>query len=81
MGRLGRFEISGFFGTVADVLAVVPFCFNEDNSDIVLESFIDGDVTVIVTFGTGKGWSELATTLKEATESSFDWGNYTLGLC
>lgn len=75
----GKFEISGIFSTKKDVMEVIPFWFNEDNSDISVCMFIDGVVTISVVFGNGKGWNNLEEDLKRETEYSCQLGDYTLG--
>lgn len=69
-----------FYGSVEDIISTLPFWFSTKNSDITVTSFIDGYVTITVCFGTGKGWDTLAETLDKATEESFAWGAYTLGI-
>ena len=73
------YTMTGLFGSVEDIISALPFCYNETNSDIAVEMFIDGEVTITVTFGTGKGWDNLEKTLSEETEKSFAWGAYTMG--
>ena len=74
-----KFEIDGKFSTKQDVLEVVPFYFNEDNSNISVCMFIDGLVTITVVFGNGKGWDTIEEDLRRETELSCQWGDYTLG--
>lgn len=73
-------EIKGYFKNKEQVVAVLPFFFTEENSNIAVESFIDGDVSIYVAFGNGKGWETLESDLARETRISQAWGNYTLGV-
>ena len=73
------YTTTGFFGSAEEIISALPFCYNENNSDIAVSMFIDGEVTVTVCFGTGKGWDTLKETLSEETEKSFAWGFFTMG--
>lgn len=72
-------KITGAFTSKDKVLASLPFFFNEDNSNIAVSAFIDGDVELSIEFGTGLGWDSLESTLAEASQLSFAWGLYSLG--
>lgn len=73
------FTTTGIFSDKTSVLEVIPFYFNEDNSDIFVTSELDGEIAITVCFGTGKGWDVLNKTLEEASNHSMAMGAYTLG--
>jgi hypothetical protein len=72
--------IKGIFPNKKQILANLAFFFNEENSDISIEPFIDGDVLITVVFGNGKGWDSIESHLAEATKLSYAWGRHTLGM-
>lgn len=70
----GEFHIEGYFNSVEDIAKVLPFCFNSTNSDLEL-SFVpwsEGELSVTVRFGTGKGWD---ITPEELKEIPIPWGS------
>ena len=73
------FKVNGIFSCAEDVLSVVPFCFNDTNSDIDVCMYIDGLVSIAVCYGTGKGWDTLDEDLQRECEYSNLWGSYTMG--
>lgn len=79
MKKFNKFETTGLFFTKEAVASVLPFFFNEENSDITVEPFIDGEISVTCEFGSGKGWDTLGQSIKEAVAISDDWGKYTMG--
>lgn len=75
------YKINGFFGSVQELLAILPFYFNSENSDITVSMHIDGEIYVTCQFGTGKGWDTLAEKIEEETLFSLEYGAYSMGYC
>lgn len=65
-----KFEIILNDPTIEEVLSILPFFFNPENSDISVTAFLEGDVIINATFGTGKGWETLTSDLESAIELS-----------
>lgn len=74
-----NFKTNGNFETRESVMEVIPFYFNDTNSNISICAFVDGLVSINVTFGNGKGWDSLEEDIKRETELSYMLGDYSMG--